>query len=132
MQLSERIYEDIAAQLPAIKEALAQGISYGGELFGRIIMMDMVWFSIIGSLSLIISIYLILQLKKLKKWILDGEGKINGEGRWIGTIVVVIAILIFIGVFFHSMRIILMDVFVPELRAIELISDGVTSHNNEK
>lgn len=68
-QLPEQIYSDLKSQLPSLIDALKQGVEYGGELFHRFILFDIVKNVIEIIVLAIVSIILVkLCLKGIRQW----------------------------------------------------------------
>jgi len=118
MQLSEQIYTDLKSILPDLKEAMETGVSYGGDLFERFIMYDILINSFL-VLSLVIAIVIAIVLL-VKSYSRNYDDEVNSFMTKFTLACIIICIAIPIGVPVSN---ILKDIFIPEIRVIEVIKN---------
>ena len=130
MNLSEQMYADLKSQLPALTEAIKSGVGYGGELFHRFILFD-IWTHVLGvAFTFILAALFITtscQAYKRGEWA-------HGEPDNFAAILSIISgagALVFLAIFSIALvvntEVILKDIFVPELRVLEILSDLVSN-----
>ena len=137
MTLPETIYSDLKAQIPALTEALKEGASWGTDLAHRFIVYDIWVNAVSGALALLAILGLICLsvwlFKKHKGWEEewgDGNGDLIVVLSMI-AIVIVTAALCFEEIPTRASNII-KDLYIPEVRIIEVLQDNFTSSTVEK
>lgn len=125
--LPEQVYTDLKAQLPALTDALKQGIEYGGDLFHRFIVYDIAWQSAEIVLMLIASFVLIKFCIAATKQIPDRDSFVYKTDLdvvvYFGDLFCLLAVIFFFCSTVLDLQIIAKDIFIPELRVIEIISN---------
>ena len=132
--LPETIYTDLKSQIPALTEALKEGASWGTDLAHRFIVYDIWVNAISGALALLVILGLVglsvWLLKKRKGWEAEAEPW-NKDGVTMGIMLAVPTLLIII-IFLtletsDAISNIIKDIFIPELRIIEVLQDNFDS-----
>lgn len=129
MNLPEQMYTDLKSQLPALTDALKAGVEYGGELFHRFIQFD-IWMHVFDSVLIfiltVLSITIFYQMYKRSEWGYDGPQNFAAWASIGFGCVATFLSIVFPIILFENTQIILKDIFVPELRVIEILSDLTT------
>lgn len=127
MQLPEQIYTDLKSQLPTLIEALKTGAEYGGELAHRFIVYDIVYRCIDMVLA---GIWIFLTYKAFQWAYKNWKGTIydNDLVVFAGAGLILLGLLVLIPIvgIDTDLANITKDIFIPELRIIEMIQ-GLTS-----
>jgi len=122
MNLTENMYADIKAQLPALQEALKQGIKWGNDIAIRYIHYDLVihimYLSIGGGILFYIIYFLIKTIRK--EFHKDSPDEDIYYPLVMMLVIVGIVEIIFTSI---NLEIVLKDIFIPEIRIIELLSN---------
>lgn len=126
MELPQQMYEDLKTILPDLKSALEQGVSYGGELAHRFIAYDIAMQIIsiaLSGLSLAISIPLFIYATKHAEWSQYGDIPLNGWAAISFTRYILLPLLTILFIVFtiDGTCIIIKDIYIPEIRIIEVI-----------
>lgn len=131
MSLPEEMYADLKAQLPALTEAIKSGAEWGTDLAHRFILYDI----FIQVLACVILLGLIglttFFTKKIHKWLKKGHEDANSLDKvdWTAGKIFVLGLIIpfiyiFLGVgLWHPLITIIKDIFIPEIRILEILSD---------
>ena len=118
MDLPTQIYQDLQNSLPQLKEAIQNGTVYATELGHRIIQWDIVsnifWIIILFATSILSGLAI--------KWCIK-KHDVELEGITFFLSIIFIIAIVFIGIFIFT---IIKDVFVPELRIIEILQNILT------
>ena len=110
--------QEIVKILPDLKEAMTQGLSYGGELFERFIQ-----YKIITSIiAIVVSLVFVFTLKIVYEKVLKKEEDWSyPDGLSIFAIIYIVLVLFFSGIsFFINSSELLKAIYVPELLLINL------------
>lgn len=124
MTLPETIYSDLKAQLPALTEAIKQGAEWGTDLAHRFIVYDMVkhgiWvaFTVVGAV--VLSILICKAIKRIAL-VEDYDDKFDLY-IFLGLVLFFLVPFLVI-VMVVNTSIILKDLFVPEIRIGEILSE---------
>ena len=114
--MPDQMYLDLKDQLPALKEALLAGAKWGSEIAGRYIQYDIAC-NIIWILLAIIMLYVAIKLKEhAKRWY---DKEYNPMG-YVGMVLLSVCSPL---IFFLSIFTIVKDIFIPEIRILEMLSN---------
>ena len=130
MTLPETIYTDLKDQLPALTEALKTGAEWGTDLAHRFIVYD-IW---VNALQIGATLCILTPMIALSFWLLKKragwEKEANQYDKHMPTVIVVavVFILALLALFISSdislaTKNIIKDIFIPELRIIEVLQD---------
>lgn len=114
MGVSEQMYTDFKAILPDLQEAMQAGLSYSGDLFNRFIAYDITVNAIWILIALIAPVVCYVLVKKLD----DIEPQI---AIWMAVGLIAFVTLVCCG------SNIVKDIFIPELRVIEVLSNNLNN-----
>jgi hypothetical protein len=126
MSLPEEMYADLKDQLPALQEALSEGLAWGTDLAYRYVQYDMLIHIIILAIWLLVLITTLVSvpivLKRLKAW----NATIDTYDKGAPYLCLIPYFFVVLGlVLTHPTRIvgvIIKDIFIPEVRIVELLS----------
>lgn len=121
--MEKEIYQDLRGQIPEIKEALLQGASYASEIGEKVIMYDLVIHVFYSSILSILLVIFIKNFTKWNKWILEKGDDYGIEPLPILYLWNGVFLFLFPGVVVVNLQIILKNIFTPELRIIEIVSN---------
>jgi ABC-type phosphate transport system permease subunit len=119
----DKIYNDITTiVLPQIAEWLTMTKDYAFDLMGRYINYLIIIDSIHILVSVIVLIWLIVGIIKLKKWKKsDDFNYCNDEDTYtISNMIIVCLIIIFSSVLITSINNLIKDIYIPEVRIYEI------------
>lgn len=123
MTLTEQMYSDLQSQLPALQEALKTGAEWGSDLAGRYIVYDIAY-NIFEIFAFCLIMYILYRAWKHfgKRYKDDDCDELAYVGlMFVSAISILIGVLSFM-VIFCNIEEIFKDIFIPEIRIIELLS----------
>lgn len=120
MSTSGQIYSDLQLILPDLRNAMEAGVQYGGELFDRFVIYEIVTNSIIaGSVLVIMSIASYFAYRYLfKRW---DEWDVLDGGEALGLIMYIVSLTVLFFPFVYGFSNLVKIIFLPELRVIEVV-----------
>ena len=131
MELPEQIYQDLKDALPALEEALKTGVSYGGDLAHRFIMYDIainIFYILLLAILFGISVYFLTLLRK------KVSSEENPSEALMGVTILVALCTpllgaIFLATFSIGIQAIMKDIYIPEIRIMEVVRDLLPVNN---
>jgi len=121
MELSEQIYTDLTERLPQLKEALVEGAQWGTELAGRYIWYDIAIHIMYVCIEVAVIALAVFAFRKCLKKATDYE---SGWYFWAAMSIFVFVVMVCCAA--TDFAIILKDIFIPEIRIMELLSNLIT------
>jgi len=121
MDVSEQIYTDLKAELPAIKEALLTGVDYASDVGTRFIQYDVAihTFSLIVGLAFFV--FFVKKARSINGWIAKAQREDEWYSWWMCYIWNIVFLVLLVGVFL-DLEIIAKAIFIPEIRMLEVLS----------